>query len=96
LRITVVGQIFLVAIISMGNILRVQGRPGLGLLFMGGGNLLNVLLAALAIFVLEWGVVGAAWATTVTLAINFSLLLIFVQSKWSILHLHWANLKANS
>jgi Na+-driven multidrug efflux pump len=33
-RIVAVGQIFLIALISMGNILRVQGRPMLGLLIM--------------------------------------------------------------
>ncbi|HEY5959440.1 MAG TPA: MATE family efflux transporter, partial [Polyangiaceae bacterium] len=70
LRITAIGQVFLIAIISMGNILRVQGRPGLGLGFMMFGNVLNAILCAFGIFVLNWGVVGAAWATAVAVGVN--------------------------
>lgn len=92
LRITAVGQIFLIAIISMGNILRVQGRPGLGLAFMLSGNILNALLCALGVFVFELGVVGAAWATFAALALNFAALLAFVQSRHSILRIRRRNL----
>jgi putative MATE family efflux protein len=87
LRITAVGQVFLIAIISMGNILRVQGRPGLGLLFMASGNVLNALLAAWAIFGLHLGVVGAAAATTLSVAANLAAVFVFVQSPASHLHL---------
>jgi putative MATE family efflux protein len=86
LRIVAVGQVFLVAIISMGNILRVQGRPGLGLAFMAGGNVINVALAAWAIFGLGLGVTGAGAATAVSLAVNFLALVAFVQSRHSHLH----------
>ena len=93
LRITAVGQVFLILIISMGNILRVQGRPGLGLLFMVGGNVLNAILAAVAIFGLHWGVAGAALATTISIVLNFVLLMVFLQSPSSILHVHRRHLK---
>jgi len=88
LRITAFSQICVILIISMGNILRVQGRPGLGLVFMGSGNILNALLAAIAIFVLHWGIVGAALATLVTTVLNLIVLLWFVQSRHSVLHIH--------
>jgi putative MATE family efflux protein len=88
LRITAVGQLFLIAIISMGNIIRVQGRPALGLVFMAGGNVVNVVLAAWAIFGLGLGIVGAALATTVSVALNLVAILVFVQSRASHLHLH--------
>ena len=55
-RIIAIGQIFLITLISMGNIVRVQGRPMLGLLIMLSSNLLNVGLATLAIFGLHWGI----------------------------------------
>lgn len=87
LRITAVGQAFLIGIISMGNILRVQGRPGLGLAFMGTGNVVNALLVWVAVFVLDWGVTGVAWATTLTVAINAAAFVAFVQSRHSILHI---------
>jgi len=87
LRINALGQVCLICIISMGNILRVQGRPGLGLVFMAGGNLLNALLAAWAIFGLHLGVMGAALATTVSVAANLILIVAFVQGRHSILHI---------
>lgn len=87
LRINAVGQISLIAIISMGNILRVQGRPGLGLAFMAFGNILNAALAYVAIFVLGWGVAGAALATALAQAINFAAILGFVQGPSSLLRI---------
>lgn len=93
LRITAVGQVCLIAIISMGNILRTQGRPGLGLAFMGTGNLVNALLAWLAIFVLHLGIAGAALATTVTVTLNLAALLIFVQSPSSVLRIRRRHLR---
>ncbi len=95
LRITAVGQVFMVSIISMGNILRTQGRPGLGLAFMISGNLLNGLLCALGVYVLGLGVSGAAWATFVALALNFAAILWFVQSRHSILRIRRRNLSAD-
>jgi len=93
LRITALGQVPLILIISMGNILRVQGRPGLGLLFMTGGNVLNAILAAVAIFVLRWGIAGAALATTLAISLNFVLLLQFVQGPTSILRIRRRHLR---
>ena len=87
LRITAVGQVCLIAIISMGNILRTQGRPGLGLAFMGVGNFVNAFLAWLAIFVLHLGIAGAALATTFTVILNLAALLIFVQGPSSVLRI---------
>jgi putative MATE family efflux protein len=80
LRVTAIGQVFVVGIISMGNILRVQGKPNLGLGFMAAGNILNAVLAWTAIFVLHWGIVGAALATALSTALNFAGIVAFVQS----------------
>src|SRR5512142_1772717 len=49
-RIGAVGQIFMITLFSMGNILRVQGWPILGFLIMFSGNVLNAGLAAWAVF----------------------------------------------
>lgn len=95
LRITAVGQVFLIAIVSLGNILRVQGRPGLGLAFMGTGNVVNAILVYIAIYVLHWGVVGVALATTVTVILNALAFVAFVQSPYSLLHVHRRHLVSN-
>ncbi len=95
LRIVSFGQVFLIAIISMGNILRVQGRPGLGLAFMASGNVLNALLAAWAIFGLHLGIVGAAAATTISVAVTFAAVVAFVQSPASHLRIRRRHLAAD-
>jgi putative MATE family efflux protein len=96
LRVVAIGQVFLIAIISMGNIVRVQGRPGLGLAFVAGGNVLNALLATWAIFGLELGVIGAALATTLSVALNFVAVVAFVQSRASHLHIRRRHLVPNA
>ncbi len=93
LRITAIGQVFLIVLISMGNILRVQGRPNLGLAFMVAGNFLNAGLAAWAIFGLRWGVVGAAAATAVSVGLNLAAVLWFVQGPRSLLRIRRIHLR---
>ncbi len=95
LRISAPGQLCLIAIISMGNILRVQGRPGLGLAFMSGGTVINAVLAAWAIFGLHLGVAGAALATTIATAVNLAAVLAFVQSPRSVLHVRRVHMRAD-
>ena len=94
-RIVAVGHIFLIALVSMGNILRVQGRPMLGLLIMLSSNLLNVGLATLAIFGLHWGVTGTALATAISQAAGCLTVITFVQGPRSVLHIRRAFLKAD-
>jgi putative MATE family efflux protein len=94
-RIVSVGQIFLIALISMGNILRVQGRPMLGLLIMLSSNLLNVGLAALAIFGLHWGITGTALATAISQTAGCLTVIAVVQSRLSVLHIRRAFMKAD-
>lgn len=93
IKILAIGQIFLISLISMGNILRVQGRPGTGLAVMLLGNILNAVLAAIAVFVLGWGVTGTAIATTVSQAIACTAVLLLVQGQASPFHIRRAFLK---
>jgi len=95
LRITAVGQVFLIVLISMGNIVRVQGRPNLGLVFMVSGNVLNAGLAAWAIFGLRWGVVGAAAATAVSVGLNLAAVVLFVQGPRSLLRIRRIHLRSD-
>jgi putative MATE family efflux protein len=94
-RIVSVGQIFLIALISMGNILRVQGRPMLGLLIMLSSNVLNVGLAVLAIYGLHWGVAGTALATAISQAAGCLTVISIVQGKSSVLHIRRAFMRAD-
>jgi len=94
-RIVSIGQIFLIALISMGNILRVQGRPMLGLLIMLSSNLLNIGLATVAIFALHWGITGTALATAISQAAGCLTVITVVQGRSSVLHIRRALLKAD-
>jgi putative MATE family efflux protein len=94
-RILAVGQIFLIVLIAMGNILRVQGRPMLGLGFMLGSNVLNVCLALAAVYWLHLGVTGTALATALSQVIGCSLVMGFVQSRGSVLHVRRSYLRAD-
>ena len=94
-RIVAVGHIFLIALVSMGNILRVQGRPTLGLVIMLSSNVMNAGLAALAIFGLHWGVTGTALATAFSQAAGCLTVMGFVQGRHSVLHIRRVFMKAN-
>jgi putative MATE family efflux protein len=94
-RILAIGQIFLITLIAMGNILRVQGRPLLGLSIMLSSNGVNVGLAALAVFGLHWGVTGTALATAISQAAGCLTVIAVVQGRGSVLHLRQVYLKSD-
>jgi putative MATE family efflux protein len=94
-RISALGQMFSIPLLSMGNIMRVQGRPGLGLAIMASGNVINAGLAALAVFGLHWGVKGTALATSISQVIGCLTVVGFVQSKISLVHIRRAFLARN-
>lgn len=47
------------------DFVRVSGKPILGMCVTGIGAVMNIILDAIFIAVLDWGVVGAAWATVI-------------------------------
>lgn len=94
-RIGAVGQIFMITLMSMGNILRVQGWPVLGFLIMFSSNVLNAALAWCAVFVLHWGVTGTALATSISQVVGCATVVSFVQSRHSTLHIRWQNVRKN-
>ena len=94
-RISAVGQIFLIVLISMGNILRVQGRPLTGLCIMLSSNVLNVGLAWTAIYGLHLGVTGTAIATSLAQAAGCLAVLAFVQGPSSALRVRARFLRAD-
>lgn len=95
-RIGAIGQIFMIALLSMGNILRVQGWPILAFVIMAWGNLLNALLAAWAVFGLHWGVNGTALATSLSQAMGCATVIWFVQSRHSSMHIRREYLRRNN
>lgn len=57
------GSLFTMVAIAVNNLLMAEGRPGTATVVLAGGAVLNVILDALFILALGWGVTGAAAAT---------------------------------
>lgn len=62
---------------NLTGLIRSSGYPTKSMFILAGGALINIVLDPIFIFVFEWGIAGAAWATTISMAIS---------SLWSILH----------
>ena len=75
LRIILLGAPYMTAAMTLNNQLRFQGSAFYSMIGIGAGGVLNILLDPVFIFVLDMGVVGAAWATVISQAISFALLL---------------------
>lgn len=53
---------------NLTGLIRASGNPNKSMWIMVGGAVLNIILDALFISVLGWGIAGAAWATTISMA----------------------------
>ena len=64
-RIVALGCLFQGLTMVFCDFVRVSGKPVLGMCVTAIGAVTNILLDALFVAVLRWGVVGAAWATVI-------------------------------
>ena len=55
---------------NLTGLIRASGYPNKTMFILAGGALLNIALDAVFIYVLHWGIAGAAWATTVSMAVS--------------------------
>lgn len=62
-RIVVIGCLFQGLTQVFCDFVRVSGKPVLGMCVTGIGAVTNIILDAVFVVVLDWGVAGAAWAT---------------------------------
>ena len=53
---------------NLTGLMRATGYPKKSMWIMGGGAVLNIFLDALFIYGLDWGIAGAAWATTISMS----------------------------
>ncbi len=79
----------------LNNLLRAEGKTKLSMVGIGIGSLLNIALDPLFIFVLEWGVRGAAIATAFGQCAGFLVLLLFYLRKKTIIRFSVKNLSAD-
>lgn len=72
---------------GLNNIIRVQGNPHVAMATILVGAILNTILDPIFIYVFDWGVCGAAWATVVAQAVACIWVVLFMCGKKSLLKL---------
>lgn len=65
MTILLIGNVFTHLYMGLSNLLRATGFPRKSMAIMILSVFINAILAAIFIFVFEWGVAGAAWATVI-------------------------------
>lgn len=82
---------------GMNNIMRSSGYPQRAMFTMLIGAAVNVCLDPLFIYVFEWGIAGAAWATVIAMAVSATFVMqhffregVSVRLRWRTLRLRWA------
>lgn len=76
-RVILVGVPFLAWAMMSNNVIRAQGRPKIAMLVMVIPAILNIILDPIFIIVLDMGLAGAAWATTISYVISAGYALYF-------------------
>ncbi len=61
------GMFFTTVTFNLTGLIRATGYPTKSMWILAGGALLNIALDALFIYALDWGIAGAAWATTISM-----------------------------
>jgi putative MATE family efflux protein len=87
-RIILFGIVFSTAGFGMSHCTRAQGFPTITMIGMIIGAVLNTILDPIFIFILKWGVQGAAWATIISQFISFIFLFTFISSKKAVVRLN--------
>ncbi|MBR5519109.1 MAG: MATE family efflux transporter [Clostridia bacterium] len=82
-----IGSLFVMIGLGMNSYINCQGFTTTGMCSVLIGAVLNLLLDPLFIFVFDWGVVGAAWATVISQAASAVWVLLFLTGKRTILKL---------
>ena len=69
-RVLLIGVPFLAWAMMSNNVIRAQGRPKVAMLVMVIPAVINIILDPIFIIVLDMGMAGAAWATTISYVIS--------------------------
>ncbi len=67
MQIVLPGMFFTTVTFNLTGLIRASGYPTKSMWIMAGGAILNIFLDALLIMVLDLGISGAAWATTISM-----------------------------
>ncbi len=93
MRIILFGEIFMSIGFGMNHFIRAEGNPKIAMLTMLLGAIANTILDPIFIFVFDWGIKGAAWATIISQAAAAVWVLSYFLREKSYLKIHINNLK---
>jgi putative MATE family efflux protein len=89
-------NVFAHSYLGLNSVLRSSGYPIKAMTLTMITVLINLVLAPLFIFVFHWGIRGAAWATSISEAVGFIILILIFMKRdkivyidRNIFHLHW-------
>ncbi|MCO6564120.1 MAG: MATE family efflux transporter [Apibacter sp.] len=89
------GNVFLTVNYALNSIMRASGYPKKAMYMMLIGVAANIILAPVFIFILQWGMKGAAIATNLSMAIGLCVVLKHFFKSNSIVSFQWDSLKPN-
>lgn len=92
IRIILLGAPYMAAALVLNNLLRFQGNALYGMIGLTSGGILNIILDPILIFYFDLGIAGAAWATIISQAVSF-LILLYQCNHAGIIHIHIKNFR---
>ncbi|MDY5969461.1 MAG: MATE family efflux transporter, partial [Bacteroidales bacterium] len=70
LMIVLPGMFLMTITFNLTGLMRASGYPHRSMWIMAGGAIMNIVLDAFFICILDWQIAGAAWATTISMAVT--------------------------
>ena len=86
--IVIPGMFLTTVTFNLCNLIRSSGYAQKSMWILLSGSIINIMLDALFIYALDWGISGAAWATTISMAISSLLSISHFVSKKSFIRFH--------
>jgi putative MATE family efflux protein len=92
-RIILYGSALSSAAHGLSHFIRSDGHPQISMISMLIGGIVNTILDPLFIFVFNWGITGAAWATVIAQTLSFAWCMAYFLSPRANIRLHRRNLR---
>jgi putative MATE family efflux protein len=93
LQIILYGGIFSAMGPGINHFIRSDGHPKTSMLTQIIGAVLNIILDPIFIFVFDWGIAGAAWATIISQFISFIVVMYYFNSRFTALRFRIRNMR---
>jgi putative MATE family efflux protein len=95
-HIILMGVPFLAPAMMGNNVIRAQGFPKIAMNIMLVPAIANIILDPIFIYVFDWGLAGAAWATSISYSLSFGYAVYFLSGSKSELKLRFEHFKLNT